>query len=44
MFFLEKTWRYGVTLSRIAGTTCVILGLAVIIRPDVLRLVGGPTA
>ena len=44
VFFLEKTWRYGVTLSRIAGAACVILGLAVILRPDLLHLVGRPTA
>jgi len=44
VFFLEKTWRYGVTLSRITGAACVILGLAVILRPDVLHLLGGPTA
>ena len=44
VFFLEKTWRGGVILSRIAGAACVILGLAVIIRPDLLHLVGGPTA
>jgi len=31
VFFLEKTWRYGLTLSRIAGAACVILGMAVII-------------
>jgi predicted metal-binding membrane protein len=42
LFFLEKNWRHGVILSRIAGAACVVLGLAVIARPDVLRLVGGP--
>jgi predicted metal-binding membrane protein len=44
VFFLEKTWRYGVTLSRFAGAACVILGLAVIIRPDMLHLLSGPTS
>jgi predicted metal-binding membrane protein len=39
VFFLEKTWRYGIMLSQLAGAACVILGLAVIIRPDVLHLV-----
>lgn len=41
VFFLEKTWHHGVALSRVAGAACVILGMAVIIRPDVLHLVGG---
>ncbi len=44
VFFVERTWRYGVTLSRIAGAACVILGMPAIIRPDVLHLVGAPTA
>jgi predicted metal-binding membrane protein len=39
VFFLEKTWRHGIMLSQLAGAACVILGLAVIIRPDVLHLV-----
>ena len=42
VFFLEKNWRQGVMLSRIAGIACVVLGAAVLIRPDVLGLVGGP--
>ena len=37
VFFLEKTWRHGILLSRVAGATCVILGLTVIIRPDILN-------
>ena len=37
-FFLEKTWRHGIMLSRVAGAACVMLGLTVIIRPDVLNL------
>ena len=44
VFFLEKTWRHGVMLSRIVGAGCVILGVAVTIRPDVLHLLGGPMA
>ena len=40
--FLEKSWRYGVPLSRISGAACVLLGVAVIVQPDVLHLVGGP--
>lgn len=42
VFFLEKTWRYGLVLSRTAGAVCVILGLAVITRPDLLHLLSGP--
>jgi predicted metal-binding membrane protein len=38
VFFVEKTWRYGIMLSQLAGAACVILGAAVIIRPDVLHL------
>jgi predicted metal-binding membrane protein len=38
VFFLEKTWRHGIMLSHLAAAACVILGLTVIIRPDVLHL------
>lgn len=38
VFLLEKTWRHGIMLSHLAGGACVILGLTVIIRPDVLHL------
>ena len=37
VFLLEKTWRHGIMLSRVAGVACVILGLTVIIRPDILH-------
>jgi predicted metal-binding membrane protein len=37
VFFLEKTWRHGIMLSQVAGAVCVILGLTVIIRPDLLN-------
>jgi len=42
LFFLEKTWRYGVLLSRISGAACVVLGVAVIVQPDILHFVRGP--
>jgi predicted metal-binding membrane protein len=42
LFFLEKNWRQGVMLSRISGVACVLLGLAVIVQPALLHLVGGP--
>jgi len=44
VFFLEKMWRHGIMLSRIAGAVCVILGLAVISRPDVIHLLVRPMA
>ena len=37
VFFLEKTWRHGIMLSQVAGAACVILGLMMIIRPDILN-------
>jgi predicted metal-binding membrane protein len=42
VFFLEKNWRYGVLLSRVSGTVCVMIGVAVIAQPDLLQLLGGP--
>jgi len=44
VFFLEKNWAQGVMLSRVAGVACLVLGAAVLIRPEVLGLVGGPMA
>lgn len=44
LFFLEKNWRQGVMLSRVSGAACVVLGLAIIARPEVLHFVGGPMA
>ena len=42
VFFLEKNWSRGVMLSRIVGAACVVLGLAVIVQPGVITIVGGP--
>jgi predicted metal-binding membrane protein len=42
VFFLEKNWSRGVMLSRTVGLACVALGLAIIVQPGVLHLVGGP--
>jgi predicted metal-binding membrane protein len=42
VFFLEKNWSRGVMLSRIVGVACAVLGLAVILQPGVLTMVGGP--
>lgn len=44
VFFLEKNWRFGVQLSRVAGAACIVGGLAIIASPDVLHMVGGPMA
>jgi predicted metal-binding membrane protein len=41
VFFLEKNWRHGVMLSRISGAVCLLLGVALIVQPDVLHFVGG---
>ena len=44
LFLLEKNWRGGVVLSRIAGITLAIVGIAVVLRPDILpALSGGAT-
>jgi predicted metal-binding membrane protein len=41
VFFLEKNWRHGVMFARVAGTACVVFGVAVLFRPDVLTLLTG---
>jgi predicted metal-binding membrane protein len=41
VFFLEKNWSHGVMFARVAGTACVVLGAAVLVRPDVLTLLAG---
>jgi predicted metal-binding membrane protein len=42
VFFLEKNWRQGVLLSRAVGAACLVIGGVVLVRPDVLGLLGGP--
>jgi predicted metal-binding membrane protein len=42
VFFLEKNWSRGVMLSRIVGVACVALGIAVMLQPGVLQMVGRP--
>jgi predicted metal-binding membrane protein len=44
LFFLEKNWRQGVLLSRVSGIACVVLGAAILFRPELLNLVSGPMA
>lgn len=36
LFVLEKNWRGGITLSRIVGVGLAIIGVAVVLRPDLL--------
>jgi predicted metal-binding membrane protein len=44
VFFLEKNWRHGVMLARVVGAACIVIGAAVLVRPDVLGLFGVPMA
>ena len=44
VFFLEKNWSQGVVLARVVGAACILLGAAVLVRPDLLSLLGGPMA
>ena len=36
IFLLEKNWRHGVAVSRIAGTGVALLGIAILMQPQVL--------
>ena len=42
VFFLEKNWRQGVMLARVVGAAWIAVGAAVLLRPDLLGLLGGP--
>jgi predicted metal-binding membrane protein len=42
VFFLEKNWSEGVILSRVVGAACVVVGAAVLVRPELLSFLGGP--
>jgi len=39
LFFIEKHWRHGLVLAKVAGTGLLILGLAVMAWPAVLALI-----
>jgi predicted metal-binding membrane protein len=41
VFLGEKNWRYGVEMSRVAGTLVALLGIAIIFDPAVLALLPG---
>lgn len=42
VFFLEKNWRQGVMLARVVAVACLVVGAAVLVRPDILGPLGGP--
>lgn len=39
VFLAEKNWRHGLALSRVAGVAVAVLGLVVLVRPEVLTAV-----
>jgi len=41
VFLLEKNWRHGVAVSRVAGASVALLGILVFVQPQVLRLLAG---
>ncbi len=38
VFLLEKNWKYGVGLTRVAGTVVIVLGIGVVAQPALLSL------
>ena len=36
VFFVEKSWRHGLLLARVAGAALVVLGVMVIVEPTLL--------
>jgi len=36
LFFIEKSWKHGLIVARIAGVALMVLGAAVIVRPELL--------
>ena len=41
IFLAEKNWRYGVALTKFAGTAVTALGIAVIVHPEWLAAISG---
>ena len=41
VFVAEKNWRYGVQVNRVAGVAIAVLGVAVLLFPDVLGVISG---
>jgi predicted metal-binding membrane protein len=41
IFLVEKNWRYGLQINRVVGSAIALLGVAVLLFPDVLGIVSG---
>jgi predicted metal-binding membrane protein len=41
VFLLEKNWRYGVIVSRVAGAAVAVLGILVLVQPQMLGFLAG---
>jgi predicted metal-binding membrane protein len=39
VFFIEKTWRHGLVLSKVVGIVLIALGIAVVAHPALLELI-----
>jgi predicted metal-binding membrane protein len=39
LFFVEKSWRHGLVVAKIAGVVVMVLGASVIVRPALLPLI-----
>jgi hypothetical protein len=39
LFFVEKHWKRGIALAKIAGAALMLLGVALIARPALLALI-----
>jgi predicted metal-binding membrane protein len=39
LFFVEKSWRYGLVLAKTAGSLLIVLGAVVVARPAMLALI-----
>ena len=39
LFFVEKSWRHGLVVAKIAGAVVMVLGAAVFVRPALLPLI-----
>jgi predicted metal-binding membrane protein len=39
IFFVEKSWKHGLLLARVAGAALVVLGVIVIVEPRILRAI-----
>jgi predicted metal-binding membrane protein len=43
VFLLEKNWRHGELVSRVAGAAVAVLGILVLVQPQLLGLLAGST-